>query len=149
MNLDKIKTVNDMRTFYVFKIRKEYAILTKKNPYHLYKTIEQLYYVDQSEISLGLDLFEKIIEPLNQKQLDIELFKKYKDNYFYTKFRNIHQIHDIYRHEDTALKVGKSYLELESSIIRPSFLNELEEKENLFFCDFENKDYFWLETITI
>jgi len=138
-----------MRQFYIFKIKEEYATLTKKNPYHLFRTLEQIYYVDQSEIHLGMDLFEKIIAPLNPRQLDIELFKKYKDNYFYTKYRNVHQLHDVYRHEKTKLIVCKTYLALESSVPRPTFMKDLEKENNLFFCDFENKDYFWLEKIMI
>lgn len=138
-----------MRQFYIFKIKEEFAILTKRNPYHLYKTLEQIYYVDQSEIHLGLDLFEKMIEPLNPKIIDINLFKKYKDNYFYTKYRNVHQMNDIYRKEHTKLKVCKTYLELESTALRPTFLKDLKEIQNLFFCDFTNKDYFWLDKIKI
>ena len=38
---------------------------------------------------------------------------------------------------------------MESTIPRPSFLKELEKEKNLFFCDFENKDYFWLEKIAV
>ena len=138
-----------MRKFYVFKMKSEYATLTKKNPYHLYKTLEQIYYVDPSDLNLGIDLFERMIDVFNPKSIDIDLFKKYKDNYFYTKYRNVHQIHDVYRRETTKLTVCKTYLELETSVIRPTFLKDLEEYENLFFCDFENKDYFWLETISI
>lgn len=138
-----------MRQFYIFKIKDEYAILTKRNPYHLYRTLEQIYYVDQSEIHLGKDLFDRIIEPFNSKRLDIELFKKYRDNYFYTKYSNVHQIHDIYRREQTKLKVCKTYLEIESTSPKPTFLKDLEEVPNLFFCDFINKDYFWLEKLQI
>jgi len=138
-----------MRQFYIFKIKEEYAILTKKNPYHLYHTLEQIYYVDPSEIHLGLDLFDRIIEPFNRKQMDIELFKKYKENYFYSKYSNIHQIHDVYRRENTKLTVCRTYLGMESTVPRPTFLKDLENEKNLFFCDFENKDYFWLEKIMI
>lgn len=138
-----------MRQFYIFKIKKEYATLTRKNPYHLYRTLEQLYYVDQSDIHLGQDLFNRIVEAFNPKQIDINLFKKYKENYFYSKYKNIHQIYDIYRREATKLTVGKTYLAIESSIPRPTFLKDLESEQNLFFCDFENKDYFWLDKIMI
>lgn len=138
-----------MRQFYIFKIKEEYANLTKNNPYHLYRTLEQIYYVDRSDIHLGLDLFEKIIEPFNPKRIDIDLFKKYKENYFYTKYSNVHQIHDVYRSENTKLTLCKTYLGMESTVLRPTFLKDLEEYQNLFFCDFENKDYFWLEKIRI
>ncbi len=138
-----------MRRFYIFKIKKEYAMITKKNPYHLYRTLEQIYYIDRNEIHLGIEMFTRIIDVLNPKQIDIDLFKKYKENYFYTKYRNVHQIYDIYRQEKTKLTVNRTYLELESSILRPSFLKELENINDLFFCDFENKDFFWLEKVMI
>ena len=32
-----------MRTFYIFKIKKHFAILTRNNPYSLFKTIEEIY----------------------------------------------------------------------------------------------------------
>ncbi|MCI8466746.1 MAG: sporulation inhibitor of replication protein SirA [Bacilli bacterium] len=138
-----------MRQFFIFKIKEEYAILTKQNPHHLYRTLEQIYYVDQQDLQLGVDLFERMIEKLNPRQIDIDLFKNYKDNYFYSKYRNIHQIYDVYRQERTKLIVNRTYLEMESSIPRPAFLKDLEKEKNLFFCDFENKDYFWLEKIAV
>lgn len=138
-----------MRQFFIFKIKDEFAILTKKNPNHLYRTLEQIYYVDRNDLELGIDLFERIIEKLNPKQIDIDLFKKYKENYFYTKYRNVHQIYDVYRHEKTKLIVNRTYLEMESSVLRPSFLKDLEKEKNLFFCDFENKDYFWLDHLVM
>lgn len=141
--------VKFMRQFFIFKIKDEFAILTKKNPNHLYRTLEQIYYVDRNDLELGIDLFEKMVEKLNPKQIDIDLFKKYKENYFYTKYRNIHQICDVYRHEKTKLTVNRTYLEMESSVPRPSFLKELSNVKNLFFCDFENKDYFWLDKLGI
>lgn len=138
-----------MRQFYIFKIKEEYATLTKSNPYHLYRTLEQIYYVDKSEIQMGYDLFEKIVDVFSPRKIDIELFKKYKDNYFYTKYSNVHQIHDIYRHEKTKLKVCRTFLEMESTTVRPTFIKDLEQEKNLFFCDFKNKDYFWLEKMMI
>ena len=58
-----------MRQFFIFKIKEELAILMKKNPYHLYRTLEQIYYVDQNDLELGVDLFERIIEKEGMKLL--------------------------------------------------------------------------------
>ncbi len=138
-----------MRQFYIFKIKPEYAILTKENPYHLFHTLESIYYINQEELYLGRDLFERLIDSFNPKKMDIELFKRYKENYFYTKYENVHQIYDFYRQENTKLSVNRTYLEIKSSIPKPTFFKDLKEEKNLFFCDFENKDYFWLEKIKI
>lgn len=137
-----------MRTFYIFKIKEEYAHLTKNNPYHLFKMLSYIYNIDREEIKRGADLFYKMVERFRNKEFDNKLFKKYQDNFFYTKFKNIHQINNIYKKEESKLIVHQHFLLLKSTIIRPTFLQDLEELENLFLCDFENKDYFWLEKLT-
>jgi len=143
------KVGDNMRNFYIFKIKKEYANITRNNPYHLYRSLEQIYYMDKSEVILGLDFFDRLIEPINQKDIDIDIFKKHKDNYFYTKYRNVHKIHNVYKKEHSTLNVYKTYLTLESNVIRPTFLRDLVEYDNLFLCDFENKDYLWLEKLFV
>ncbi len=138
-----------MRTFYIFKVKEEYAILTKNNPYQLFRMLEFIYNLDKEEISRGAELFYKMIEKLNSKSLDIQLFKKHRENYFYTKFKNIHQVNNIYKKEESKLVVHNHYLLLESTIIKPTFLEDLKSIGNLFLCDFENKDYFWLEKLAV
>lgn len=138
-----------MRTFYIFKIKNEYAILTKNNPYQLFRMLDFIYHLEINEISRGVDLFYKIVDNYNSKAFDIQIFKKYRENYFYTKFKNIHQVHNPYKKEESKLVVKKHYLLLESTIIKPSFLEDLKNYSNLFLCDFENKDYFWLEKLAV
>lgn len=138
-----------MRTFYIFKIKEEYANLTKNNPYHLFKMLSYIYNLDTGEISRGVELFNKMTDNFNSKEIDVELFRNYRENYFYTKFKNIHQINNIYKKEESKLIIRKKFLLLKSSVIRPVFLNYLDKYHNLFFCDFENKDYFWLEKLAI
>lgn len=138
-----------MRTFYIFKVKDEYATLTKNNPYQLFRLLEFIYNLDRKEVSRGADLFYKMIEGLNSKALDIYMFKKYRENYFYTKFKNIHQMNNFYKKEESKLIVRNHYLLLESTVIKPIFLDDLKEIPNLFLCDFENKDYFWLEKLPV
>ena len=138
-----------MRTFYIFKIKDEYATLTKNNPYQLFRMLEFIYLLDRKEISRGADLFYNVVEGLNSKTLDIKLFKNYRDNYFYIKFKNIHQINNIYKRETSKLVVHKHYLVLESTIVKPTFFEDLQDMSNLFLCDFLNKDYFWLEKLPV
>lgn len=140
---------NKMRTFYIFKIKNEYAALTKNNPYHLFKMLSYIYNLETNELDRGVELFNKITNSFNTKEIDIALFKAYRENYFYTKFKNVHQMNNIYKREETTLVIRKKFLLLKSSIIRPTFLNNLTKYDNLFFCDFKNKDYFWLEKLFI
>ncbi len=138
-----------MRSFYIFKIKDEYAILTKNNPYQLFRLLDFIYNLDKEDISRGIDLFYKLVEKLDGKSLDIQLFKNYRENYFYTKFKNIHQVNNIYKKEESKLTIRNHYLLLVSTIIKPVFLNDLKTINNLFLCDFENKDYFWLEKLAV
>lgn len=138
-----------MRTFYIFKIKEEYAILTKNNPYSLFRMLEFIYNLDKKDVSRGADMFYKLIESFNSKNLDIQLFKKYQDNYFYTKFKNVHQVHNVYKKEESKLVVRKHYLLLESSVVNPIFLEDLKKMNRVFLCDFENLDYFWLEKLAV
>lgn len=136
-----------MRIFYVFKIREEYATLTKSNPYHLYKMFSYIYNLDEDEIDYGIELFNKLSVPFNIKKIDLDIFKKEENNYFYTKFKNVHKINNIYRKEESILTVHKRFLQLKSSVIKSAFIKDLEDYSNLFFCDFVNKDYFWLDNL--
>lgn len=138
-----------MRTFYIFKVKEEYATLTKNNPYQLFRMLEFIYNLDKQEVEEGADLFYKMIEKLNNKKLDIQIFKKYHEDYFYMKFKNIHQVNNVYKKEASKLILKNHYLILESTTIKPSFLEDLETVPNLFLCDFENKDYFWLEKLPV
>jgi hypothetical protein len=136
-----------LRTFYIFNIKEEYALLTKNNPYHLFKMLSYIYHLDTSDISNGVVLFKKLTNNFNSKELDGHLFSKYHDEFFYTKFKNIHQINNLYQKEESKLVVRKRFLLLKSTVVRPSFMGDLADYKNIFFCDFENKDYFWLDLI--
>ncbi len=138
-----------MRTFYIFKIKEEYVSLTKNNPYHLFKMLSYIYKLDVKDLSVGVELFNKITENFNPKEMDINLFKNYRENYFYTKFKNVHQINNAFKREETKLTIRKKFLLLESTVVHPIFLNDLAKYKNLFFCDFKNIDYFWLDKLFV
>ncbi len=138
-----------MRTFYIFKIKKEYAVLTKNNPYYLFKMLSYIYHLDREDLTRGVELFNKMTDAFNIKDLDDHIYQNYQDNIFYTKFKNIHQFHNIYIKEESKLIIRKKFLLLQSNVIHPTFLDYLQNYEDLFFCDFANKDYFWIEKLYI
>ena len=136
-----------MRNFYIFKIKKEVKHSTKENPYDLFHTLETIYY-HREDTGASYIFLRQLIEPISIRELDILLFKQYKENYFYTKYKNVHSMHDVYRKENTTLKLFKTYLKLETNVVKPRFLNELQKNHNFFVCDFEEKDYFWLDSLS-
>ena len=119
----------------------------KNNPYHLFKTMEDIHSFNNSDISVAYDLFTQIASPFDKSLINNKLFKELNDLDFYSKFRNVHRIQNKYIPEDTMLVVNKAFLILESNILKPAFLNALKDYKNLFVCDFKNKDYFWLNEL--
>ena len=137
-----------MRTFYIFKINDHFKNLTQSNSYNLFKTIENIYHLKKEDYAIGITLFEQIAEFMDYQATNNYLLNANRFNEFYTKYSNIHMINNYYSDERSKLVVNKTYLLLKSTKQYPSFLKELTFDENLFACDFQNQDYFWLESLT-
>ncbi len=136
-----------MRSFYIFKINPYLEVLLKQKPYEIYRTLEIIYYRNLNEIDLGYEFINQLIKPISVKEIDITIFKNYKNNYFYTKYRNVHRMHDVYRKENTILTINRTYLKIQTDSMWPRFLNDLKTNEHFFICDFKEKDYFWLDSL--
>ena len=137
-----------MRTFYIFKIKKHFAILTKHAPYNLYKAIERVYYYNEEELKKNTNVFEYLKDTINKDELNDRIYYSYKDKSYYTKFLNTHMINDYFTNEKTKMIVNKKYLVIKSNEEVPLFFKDIRKNEkNLFVCDFINKDYFWLEDL--
>ena len=136
-----------MRRFYIFNINEYFKILTKNNPYNLYKQFDNLYHHQKYDISPYLDMYQKITKPINKNVLNKKIFNAYinDDNYF--KYLNTHQYNNYYLDEVTKLTIKNNYMVLDTTSVYPIFFNKLKNLNNLFVCDFQNQDYFWLENI--
>ena len=136
-----------MRIFYLFKIKNQYATLTKKHPYNLYKTIEQIYRLTPEELTIATNIFDQISDTFNKEKINKKIYDSYKEQDTYTNYLNTHIINDYFTKEQTKLIVNKSYMLIKSTKQIPLFLKEIKSKDNIFICDFQNKAYFWLEQI--
>lgn len=137
-----------MRTFYIFKIKKHFAILTRNNPYSLFKTIEEIYKLKESELKKTRNIFKYIQDTIDTDNINIQIYNHYKNKYTYTKFKDIHTINNYYTKEKSRLTINKTYMLLRTNEQIPSFLKTLTNtKQDMFACDFENKDFFWLEDL--
>ena len=137
-----------MRIFYIFQINTNIKKMTQESPYNLFHTLETIYYRSPEDVELSYLFLKQLIIPIDLKNLDIALFKRFKENYFYTKYKNVHKMHDVYRQENTTLTLYKTYMKMETNVIKPRFLEIIRQKKNIFICDFEEKDYFWLESLS-
>lgn len=134
-----------MRTFYIFNIKKHFKILTTHNPYRLYKTFEEIYKSNKFNIDKNMLIFNQLKQDMNKDVLNNDTYDYFKSNNNYTKYKNIHEINDYLTNENTKLIINKTYILLQTNIENPPFLKYLKNnKYNLFACDFENKDYFWI-----
>lgn len=135
-----------MRTYYVFKINKYFSYVYKNKPYKIYKTIEEIYHIKEYDMVLTYRIYEQIALTFNKGKLNDYLSLIYKDNNFYHKNNNTHIYSNNY--EYTKLVVTNSNLKIKSNINNPIFLKDVNNLyDNIFICDFVNKDYFWLDKI--
>ena len=133
-----------MRTFYIFKISKEFKIITKNRPYNLYMALDNIHKMDNSELNLAYRLFDTICERQSIKDLNVKIFNLLKDKDTYTKFNHHHIINNYFTSENSKLTINKSYMKLKSTMNNPTFFETLKNIPNLFVIDFNSKDYFWL-----
>ena len=135
-----------MRAFYIFKINKEMGVLLKDSPYNLYKSLEDIYLLDKTSIGIGKDLLDQLIVPIDKERYNRLIYELNKDNDFYMKNGDTHKVVNKYRKEETIITVKNSHILLKTNIINRDIKKFLPLTE-AFACDFQNKDYFWLEEL--
>lgn len=136
-----------MRKFYIFNINEEFKILNSDDGYSLYKQMENIHNLDKDNFYNAVKVYETIAHKLDKNKINEELNQKYSENYFYTKYQNTHMINNYYRAEESKLTINSAYLILETNVVKSTFLKDLKNK-CLFACDFDNKDYFWIDKLT-
>ena len=134
-----------MRTYYIFKINKYFAYIYKKWPYKMYKIIEELYYTKDYDMLVSYKYYKKFAIEFNKLAINEYFYNLNKTNENYYRDNNIHIINnDKYNR----LTVNNTCIMLKTDDIYSVFLNDLNVYlDNIFVCDFKNKDYFWLESL--
>ena len=139
-----------MRKYFIFSVRKELLILYKDNPSNLYKLLESIYNMKENEFTYGYNLFKQICLSIDDLELNNRLYLTMHNDLVYTKIDNEHIINNLYKDEVSILTVKKSHLILETSNSYSSFFSFLNNyQKNFFICDFEIKDYFFLDEIEL
>ena len=111
----------------------------------MYKIIEELYYTKDYDMLISYKYYKKFALEFNKLAINEYIYNINKKNNKYYRDNNIHIINnDNYN----KLKVNSSCLILKTNDIYSVFLNDLNEYlDNIFICDFKNKDYFWLDSL--
>ena len=134
-----------MRTYYIFKINKYFAYIYKRWTYKMYKIIEELYYTKDYDMLISYKYYKKFAIEFNKLAINEYIYKINKKNKNYHRDNNIHILNnDKYN----KLTVNNTCIMLKTNDIYSVFLNDLSSYlDNIFICDFKNKDYFWLESL--
>ena len=136
-----------MRTFYIFKVNKEYYTLTKNIPFNLYNAYLNIRMGTKSNIDLLYNEYFSFTESFNKNLLNSILFKKLNNLDGYSIYNNIHNYSNYYTDEVSKLSIYNSYMILKSNKENSTFLKELSKIPYLFIIDFEHEDYFWLSKL--
>ena len=135
-----------MRVFYIYNINDLFCSVYDNYPYKLYKMLEDAYYTNKHDIVLSTLEFEQVITNYNKLYMNNYIIANNKlDLYYYNK-NNIHIISS--RDEYSKLMVSSYCLKLKTNLNYPTFFKNITTySDNIFICDFENQDYFWLNKV--
>ena len=136
-----------MRKFYLFNVNDSIYNLTKDDSYSLFNSFYKIRKLNKSDLSVGINIYEQLVSPFEKSKLSKKIFDYYKECDFYTSFHNTHSYINKYRDEKSHLYVKNSYLELTSNKEIPDFFKCLKKRKNLFVIDFDNKDYFYINSL--
>jgi len=137
-----------MRTYYIFNINNYFSYIYKKKPYKIYKILEEIYHTNNHDIVLSYKLFEQIAISFNKTKINSYIKDKYKYEKNYYNNNNIHILAS--GNEYSKLVINNSNIKIKTNINIPTYLKDIYIYcDNIFVCDFINKDYFWLEKINI
>ena len=137
-----------MRTFYIFKMKKEFVSLYQNSPGSLYNVLNHLYYMKRHEMSYGFNLFQQLTEKIDKNKLDREIYIKYHDEMVYSKNHDEHIINNLYKDEISILIIKSTYILINANRNYSSFFTILESLgDEYFVCDFVSQDYFWINDI--
>ena len=134
-----------MRVYYLFKINDSFSNLYLNRTYYLYKMLEQISKSSKNDFIISYRLFEQMANPFNKNKINAMIYKKYENNLYYQKTLNKHTLDNMF--EKTKLTVYNTYIKIRTNKNITEFFNVLQNEENIFVCDFNNKDYFWLDKV--
>lgn len=135
-----------MRVFYIYNVNDFFGSVYEFYPYKLYKMLESAYYTNKHNVVSAAFQYEQITTNFNKLFINNCLIANNKlDSYYYQK-NNVHIISS--GDEYTKLMVSSYCLKLKTNLNYPTFFSNIKNySDNIFICDFENKDYFWLKAV--
>jgi len=117
----------------------------KNNPFKMYKIFEEIYYSKDYDNIKTFRVMEEVALPFNKIMLNEYIYYEYKLKYGYKRKDNIHILNTD---EKTTLRINNYNIKIETDSNYSIFFDDIKSyNTNLFVCDFDNKDYFWLSKL--
>ena len=111
----------------------------------MYKIIEELYYTKNYDMTSSYRYYQWFAIPFNKLSLNEYIYNLNKHNINYERDNNTHT---IYNDKYNKLLINSTCMILKTNDVYSIFLNDINvHLDNIFICDFKNKDYFWLESL--
>lgn len=111
----------------------------------MYKIIEELYYTKDYDMLHTYKYYQKFAIEFNKLALNEYIYNLNKNNQNYYRDNNIHILNN---EKYNKLTINSTCIILKTDDIYSVFLNDINlQLDNLFICDFKNKDYFWLDSL--
>ena len=134
-----------MRVYYLFKINDSFSKIYYNKTYYLYKMLEQISLSSKNDFIISYRLFEQMAVSYDKNKINSSLYKKYSYDQNYSKTLNRHVLDDGV--EKTKLTVYNTYIKIKTNQNISTFFEIISQEDNVFVCDFKNKDYFWLNKV--
>lgn len=134
-----------MRTYYLFEIKDSVLKNYKNNYDELYDLLESIYKLNNEDIILGYNIFNKLANPMNKDSISNYVRDKNIESENYICYNYTHIINDFYNDESTKMIINNSHIKIKTNKNAPSFFYNIRNFHNIFVCDFYNNDYFLLE----
>ena len=128
-----------LKTFYIFKLNKNYSNVAKRNPKNIFILLNSIYTYKKRDILVAFNLFNEICLPINKEFLNLYYYDNLKSLEEYTKFKNIHMYNNYLTEEVSKMEVNNCYIKIKSNLNDNIFLNNL--LDYMFICDFKNRNY--------
>lgn len=137
-----------MRTFYIFRMKREFVNLYRESPNSLFNVLKHLYYMKRHEVNYGFSLFNQLTEKIDKEKLDREIYIKYHNEMIYSKNGSEHVINNLYKDEVSILTIKNTYILITANSNYSSFFSTIENLgDEYFVCDFVYQDYFWINEV--
>lgn len=135
-----------MKTYYLFNINNEIFNLTKDYGYMLFKDFETIHKTEKDDYNVAFSAYQSLTSKFDKEKINNLITNNFSDNKFYHFEKPVHYYYNKYLDETCNVLVKNAFAICKCNTNKFELLKNIKDY-NIFACDFENKNYFWLNEI--